>query len=452
MTVPAGFIPEEEYNSENTQIPKGFIEETSTYSPKSAKVAKGLKFFGWEPKPETIEPIRKQLVQKLQTPATEFVSSAFGGIGDIGSLLNEVIVRPLTEKMGSESVPFEETILGKIIPTSERLHKGFEEFAGEKLRPETTGEEIATNTLGFLGSWLGLGGKGIGKAGQLIGTNVKIPGVINTFLTAFAPATAYTAAKKADLPPWMQAASSIGASLLTHRLTNKSLNQIARDMYKKSDELSKNVMMPAEGLVNRLDKLQSSMSKGIETGPKSRINNTINQIKAKSSGGVIPLEDLVQIRKDTIEIGKEFTKDQLKGSEVFFRPLRSSLDSTINEFKNPEFQQAYRGANSIYRGIKESQRMEKFIKKHWTIGALGYGGNHVLNQLGYTSGIGAKTVSALPIAKTYNFMRALKRNPGFRKAYQDLLKNAAKENIPATTRSLKNFNKYYDSLNLEKEE
>lgn len=418
---------------------------------KSQKMAKEAKFFGYTPSSETIEKIRKPLVQKLLYPTTEFVTSALGAPGDVLSLVNELIAKPITKKITKEEgLPFEETLLGKIIPTSERLHKGIEEFAKEPLKPETIGEELLGTTAGFLGSILGLGTKGIGKTGKIPFTSKTMPGAVKTVLNAFAPAAAFVGTKRAELPPWMQASAAIGTSLLTHKLTNKSIRQVMSDLYSKSNELAKDVIMPSEGLMHRLDNLQDIMQKGIKTAPKSRINTLINEIKTKASGGAIPLEDLIQIRKDIIEVGKEFTKEQMKGSEKFFKPFRAVIDNTINDYRNPEFQQTFRQANSLFRGIKESQRMESWIKTHFKESALGLGGRFFAKMLSKT--IGLKPEMALVGIKQYNFTRALMRNPGFRKAYKDLLKNAANENIKGTSRSLKNFNQYYDKLGIEEKE
>ena len=134
--------------------------ETAQEPSKGAQAAsKALSFYGWRPSPETLEPIRHQLMQKLVYPATELTSSFLGGIGDLLDFANEVAVRPITEKIsGKESLPFKETPLGKILPTSERMHRGIEEFAGEKIKPETLGEELLGTGMGFLGSIAGLGG------------------------------------------------------------------------------------------------------------------------------------------------------------------------------------------------------------------------------------------------------------------------------------------------------
>lgn len=415
--------------------------QPSIPSDKSEKIAKDLTLFGYGPKPETIEKIRHQLIQKLVTPATEFTSSVLGAPGDVMSFLNEIIARPLTKAItGEKGVPVEEMPLH--LPTSGEFHAGFEGAAKEKLRPESITDKLLDTSAGFLGSMIGLGAKGLAKPGTIPFTKkaVKIPAAIKTALNAFAPAAAYVGAKEADLPPWQQAAAAIGTSFLTHRLTNKSLGQISKDLYTKSNELAKDVVIPADKLVSRLDSLQEVMNKGVKTGPKSRINTLISELKDKSSGGVIPLEELIETRKNINEVSKEFTKSQLKGSENFWKAVRSSVDSTIDDYGklNPEFGNTYREANSLYKGIQESKKMETWIKSHVKESAVGLAGNFLLKHLELMSGI--SPVKAAVIGKSALFTKSLIKNPGFRKAYKDILKNAANENIRGTARAFKDFN------------
>lgn len=423
-------------------------------SEKAQQIAKSFKFYGYEPKPSTIEAVRKPLVQKLVAPTTEFVSSALGSPGDLLSLVNQLIAKPVSEKItGQEGVPFEETFLGKLIPTSEKVHKGFETLAEEKLRPETIGEELLGTTAGFLGSMIGLGAKGLTKPGKIPFTVKTMPPAIKNVLNAFAPASAFVATKKADLPPWLQASATIGTSLLMHRATGKSLKQINKDLYDKSSEMSKNVMLPSTGLENRLNNLESVMSKGLKTAPKSRILNLIDEMKAKASGGAVPLDDLIQYRKDIIETSKEFTKELRKGSEKFWKPLRAAVDNTIGDYEklNPEFSKVFREANSLFRGINESKKIENFLSKNkFGSSVSGLASAYLMKTL--KSMVGITPTTALVGAKSYFFINALRKNPGFRKAYKDILKNAANENVRGTSRALKNFNQIAEKDKIFEEE
>ena len=120
----------------------------------------------------------------------------------------------------------------------------------------------------------------------------------------------------------------------------------------------------------------------------------------------------------------------------------------IQQFEkiNPEFKDIYRQANSLHRGIAESRRMENFITGNKYLNTLVIGGgNTILKLLGYGTG----AISTLSGIKAFNILRAFKRNPGLRKTYQQILKNAAKEDVRATGQAIKNFNKIIEREDLE---
>ena len=420
-------------------------------SDKSKEIAKSLKFYGFEPDPESVEAIRRPLVQKLLYPATEFTSATVGAPGDVLSLLNELIARPTAEFITKKPTqPYEETIFSKILPTSEMVHRKAEEAAGEKIRPESITEELIGTTSGFLGSMVGLGAKGLGKAGQIPFTKIKIPAAINTVLNAFAPAAAFTGAKKADLPPWMTVGATLGTSLLTHRLTNKAVPQIRNDLYKRAGDMSKGQVIYSDKLLDRIDGLYEQLQKGGKTSAKSSVMKFMDNIRAKAIGGGIELDDVIEARKNLFEESKMLTKQQYKPTERYWNQARKVLDDTIKDYKNPEFQKVFREANSLHRGIKESRKMEAWVKGHLKESAIGLGGNFLLRHLQIASGL--SPLKAAAATKAYYFTKALVKNPGFRKAYKDVLKNAANENIRGTSRALKNFNEYYTKLDIDKKE
>ena len=433
-------------------IPEGFALDpfVSEPSEKSKVAAQNLKFFGYQPKAETLEPIRHQLLQKVVLPVTEIASSALGGVGDVASLLNTLIGKPIGGK------EFEELPLIGQIPTSERLHKAAEQFAGEKIRPETIGEELLGTTAGFLGSMLGFGAKGLGKAGTIPYTKKVIPASVKTVLSLFAPASAFVAAKKAELPPWMQVGATIGTSLLTHKLTNKSIPQVSSELFETRNNLAKNVMIPGSPLASDLNELYNEMQKGGTTSVEKHIMNFLDNIKSKATGGDVPLEEILKSRTKLMQESRMFTPHQRKGTERFWNNAERILDKHIKEYKNPEFQKINEEANSLYKGLKESQRVERFLINHPKLSISGAGTAFLLHTLRDVTGISAVSPQTAFITagglKTFNFIRALKRNSGFRKAYHDVLKNAANENIKGTSRALKNFNQYYDQMEIEKQE
>jgi hypothetical protein len=392
-------------------------EKNPEISSKSEEIAKGFKFFGYQPNPETIEDIRQPVGVALKG----FAEGLVGTPGNIYEVGKSVFGLPQAKNP---------------LPTSQDVGSFFEKASGEKFQPQNLPEEILGETAGALGSILGLGGP---LKGPTLAKSLQ-----RTGLAAFIPATTSVLAGKAALPPWAQASAVIGSGLLTHRITGKSLNQIEKDLYTQSGNMSKGVVIPSNALNSRIEKLGSEMAQGLSTGPKTRIRSMMNEISAKASGGAIPLDDLIQFRKDVIEVSKEFTPEIRKGSARYWSGLRSAIDASIGDYEklNPEFSQVYRQANSIHRGLNEARYVERFIKNHKTASGFSTAGAEgFLKILGYSLGT-IPTITTAGATKMAEFTAAMVRNPGLRKAWKDILKDASKNEVKAVGNSLKVFEKY----------
>ena len=422
-------------------------EPKQSFSPRSAEIAKNASLFGKQLfTPEQVESVRKPLIQKVGVPAAEFVSSKLGFLGDLTSVVHSLTAGPLTQMITGQETPYEENYISKLLPTSEMLHKGFEELSGEKLRPETPFEELLATGAGFGGS---LGAGGWLKKGRVLGKD--IPALQRNLIASIVPASVLVGAKHADLPPWAQAATTVTSSLLTHKLTNKSFKEIAGDLYKKSDQIAQGIMMPSGPLANRLQDFSTKLSEGLTTGPKGRMRNVVNEIEGKIGGGAYRLKDLIKWRQDVNEVSKEFTKAQLKGSENEWRGLRNLIDQTIGDYEktNPEFSQVYRQANSLYRGLNETKSVENWIKSHKALSGLGIGAELFLGAFTHTLG---GVIPAATATKMTEMIAALVRNKGLRKAYADTFKNAAKQDVRATASSLNRMNKQLEKEGIEEED
>jgi len=418
---------------------------------KEQQVAHGFKFFGYEPKPESVAEIRKPLVQKVLYPGTEFLSSVLGMSGDVASLLHTVIAKPLAEMItGKEEVPYEQSPLGQILGTSEKIHQMAEQAAGEKIRPESVTDELLGTTAGFLGSMFGSGALGLAKPGVIPFTSKTMPASVKTVLSAFAPAAAFVGAKKADLPPWMQASAAIGTSILTHKATNKSIKQLSNELFNTRNSLSKDVLIPGGPVSEDFTKLYAEMQKGGSTSVENHIMKFLNPLKAKAEGGDVLLDELIAARSKLFQESKMFTRKQIKGTERFWDEAERILDRGIKNYKNPEFQRINTEANSLYKGIKESQKIEEWIKNNKTLAMIaGSSGGLAVKLLSYA--MSPKPITVLLGIKGLNFTKALIKNPGFRKAWKDILKNASNENVRGTARALKSFNQIGQQLDLTEE-
>lgn len=384
---------------------------------KSEKIAKSLKFYGVKPKAATIESIR----QKVGTGLRGLAGGLIGTPSDIVKLLTKVAKAPLGGLLGKPVGKAAEKIT-EFLPTSEKVEQFFDTMAGEKFEPKTTTEKLIANTASGLGAIL-LGGP--------LKATTRLPSGVRTVMAAVAPAVAMTATEKADLPPWAQAASAIGASLLVHKFTGKNIKSVRNEWYRKADKLAEGKSIKAESLNKNLSKLETLLYKGGKTGPKEAVKKLANEVKGKIHGGRIGLDELIEFKKNINERMGEFEK--IKGSKGFWKMLGGMVDKGIGQYEkfNPEFKKVFRQANSLHKGLREARVIESFIKSHPIISAEA---GLVLNMLP------GGAVTKVGILKGGELVAAFARNPGLRKAYFEVLKNASKNEVRGTLNAVKKFN------------
>jgi len=404
----------EEVNGKFRLVDPSELEPT-----KEEKVAKSLKFFGYQPSPEAIRKIRQPVGVGLK-------GLTKGLLGTAGELI------AFPQRIAGVKKP----ITG--LPTTEQVGDFFEKLSGEEFKPENLTEEFIDRGAEFLGSILGLGG-------PLKGTTLaKTMG--RTILGAFAPAGASIAAEKAKLPPWAQIASTIGTSFLTHRLTGKGLRDIERGLYRNARELAADNEISATSLRNGIKNQIKNLKKGgIEQSDREalrKLNDTLGAIKDNK----IKISDLMETKVKLNEArGKLFAKDLgksgVRAARKKLKDVAGLLDKNVEKFDNPKFQTTLKQANQLHSGVAETRKMFNFIKDHPQLSGLS---SLALKYL-FPSLIkwGGPIAAAGQVGQ---FMKAMTKFPGYRKAYFDVLKNAAKEEVRGTAGALKKFNKQTEDL------
>jgi len=415
MTFPEfGKIIEEtpkEFPEFGKEISEDEIEEKGP-SEKSKKIAKSLSFYGHQPKPETIEKIRRPVGIGLKG-----LAKGLGGTyGDMLDLAKSIV--------GEKGKTF--------IPTSEGIGKIFDKYAKEDFIPNTPVEKIIDKTAHGFGSLMSLGG--------------PLQTALRTGLAAFVPASVSVASEEAGLPDWANASLTIGSAILTHKATTPSLRKINQQLYQIAEKLAEGQVVSAKQLIKNLAPIKKVLAKGGSTGPKAAISKFIEEIEEKAASGNIGVDELMEFKKNIGERMGEFLK--IKGSKGIWKLLGKSVDDSIQEFEkvSPQFKYVYRQANSLYKGLNEARWFERWMKKHPVLSVQGTGVLGLLKMAGI-SGAGAKGIIAAPMLKAAEFSLSMMRNPGLRKAWFGVFKNAFKNEVRATASSLKKFNK-----ELEKED
>ncbi len=315
-----------------------------------------------------------------------------------------------------------------VLPTSENISNFIEKLAGKKVEDKSLVEEVASGTAGAFGSVLGLGGP------LKAATPLKALG--RTLLAAFTPTAAVKAADLADAPDWVKAPIAIGASLLTHRFTGKSLRQINTDLFKQAEGLATGQKVNASGLSREINRIQGLLQKGGSTSAKSGAKGILNEIEQKISNNEIGVDDLMEFKRNISEKVGEFLN--IKGSKSIFKLIGKAVDSGIGVFEtsSPEFSKVFRQANSLFKGRNEATIIERFIKSHPLLSAEGAAFTKLLLPI-----TGKVAVGVAGLAKATELAGALFRNKGLRQAYFEVFKNASKSEIKATANALSKFNK-----------
>lgn len=421
-------VDEAQEPKEQESAAKFRIVEETPEEPKQSqaeKIAKEFKLFGYQPSPETIEKIRHPAGVGLKGLAS-------GILGTPGDLIS------FTQKMAGVKEPL------KILPTSENVGSFFEKLAGEEFKPENLSEEFIERGSEFLGGILGLGG-------PLKGTTAA-KSIGKTLLGAFAPAGVSLFTEKAELPAWSQVAATVGTGFLTHRLTGTSLKDMNKELYQRSRALAGDTKVSAKPLAQAAEKLTESLKKGgIATSDRPALTK-LRQIQQASKPGEIGVTELMDFKRKINEArGMLFARDLGKPGVASARrnlnAVSKIVDKGLKTFKNNEFQEAFRDANQLYSGMKETARMANWMKQHRLF--TGTGGallKYLFPSVGLKAGVGIGAT-----LQAGQFVKTLAKNPAYRKAYWNVLKNAAKEDIRGTATAVKRFNKETEKYKVVKE-
>jgi hypothetical protein len=265
-------------------------------------------------------------------------------------------------------------------------------------------------------------------------------------LRAFAPAGVSLTAEKMKLPPWMQVASTIGTSFLTHRMTGKGLNEIKNALYSQSRELAGENKVNASKMLSGLSNLKKRITAGGTGVSEKPALVKIQELEEAAKDGKVGVNELADFKRKINELrGSLFEKDLgkagMKTAKRNLNDVSGIIDNTIKEFDNPEFQKVYSDANTLHGGIAETQAVAKWLGKHFKeSGVTGA----VLKY--FMPSLFNKGLVAIPAAQAYKFAKAVLTKEGYRKAYWQVLKEASNENMKGTAAAIKNFNKKSEKI------
>lgn len=250
--------------------------------------------------------------------------------------------------------------------------------------------------------------------------------------------------------------------------TRKELANKAKENYAKADELKetfKHKNFDAPKLNKFTNKLSSELNIGVKTPKKKILQEALKPIQDALFDNKININEATTIKKDINELIRnsatpyEAKKTLGKISRMLLEPIEEA-----GKF-NPEWYKNWSEAQKITEGLKSSEDIISFISKHaklsketksnlstFTKASAGLGGLgstvYSIFSKGLVPTLGTATAVAVgaKLGKEFVFkpLASMYKNPVIKKYYRDVLKNAARQNIPAMQRSLTKFEHAYN--------
>ena len=396
--------------------------------------------------PEGKEPsFSKKLGTNVGYAGKKFTGELIGGFGSLAELIGKI------PYLGGGA-----KAISTILPKVEGVEKGYEKVLGRKFEPTGMISEILGEAARFAGGLISFGG--MPRAATTAGRIGR--GLVATGL----PAAASVLTKKGKLPPWAQAAATIGTSLAAHKLTGLDARQIERGLYREARTSAGNATINARqgirgtggarGLPSFESELRTMRNEILRGGTSSvykdptlkHINDLLNSIHRNK--GNMSIQELLAFRENINTTRGTLFKRAMSGevnapkAKRLINNLNGSLDNFLNRYQNPEFQRAYRTANSIHKGRMDTRKIYEFLSSHafnktYSSGVgLGLAYSMINGSIGTIAG---KAAPAAAIAQAGAWANAMAKNPGLRYAFREFLRSASREELKATGKALNNL-------------
>ena len=390
------------------------------------------------------ENVLQGIVRQKARQVSNLATRAVGLPGDVMSLVNEYIANPTVEFFGGPNIPYEQTLVGKILPTTETHRKGVEGTFGEYLKPQNEVEKFVDDVIEDTALLFAPGSKGVKASKQIpkafkrsLGVNVAAKGVSG--VTGSETAGDYT---------------KLGGLLALSVLDAPSAAKQISALYKNAEsKLPENAKISSTKINRQLSSLEDSITKKRPrenlSAPEKFVIDQIDKVKNLTASGDLSIEQAIaqkrSLNKELSTLFKEVPnpKEQ-QNVKNLAKKVNGYLNESIEEYgrKNPEFYKKYKEADKAYGVMAQSQFVSKWIENHV---AYTPATNGLLHLLG-TSAATKASVLVAPYQVTKLGYRVIK-SPTLRKIYLETIRAASKENAGQ-------FNKLLERLDkeLQKEE
>lgn len=405
-------------------------------------------------------PSSKQYLEGLAhagaTQLTSSASAALGLPGDVLGFINDFVARPLTELItGKESLPYEETGIGKIIGTSSQIEKGFHK-AIPYTKPRNDYEKFANNLASTTTSLLIPGGQA--KVGRFIALNRPTRALLKSVGAEVVKTGAENLSGNEDIGNLAKA----GALFTLALLDNKGAGKYVGSIYKNAEnalEKAGNPSVNASSLKKELINLRNKLSKGTLAESERAVVTDIEQILGHFKGDEIPVENLWGSVRSLNEqkqklIRSAASKEGRLRARKFYDSVIGDLNKELTKYgkQNPNFGKPFQDAQEGFGTLAKSNLISNWVEKNLHFSPINKWLPHLFGAGsigGTTLGLVSPSAIAIPTAgyQSVKFLYRISKSPTLRKYYFSTLRSAIREDVATFNKNLKKLDK-----NLEKED
>jgi len=277
----------------------------------------------------------------------------------------------------------------------------------------------------------------------------KDPTKFKSFLKALGTATAAKGSsgtlKALGAGETAQNTAEIGTLLLTGLMGKKTADAFVADKYKTArGKIPAGTMVNTNKFAGELSRLEQELAKGVSTNTKDAVKSATAELRAKASGGAMPMDEIVESyhnineRLSSKKLFDELNTTERKALKHRYDKLKDIIRGQISEYgkSNPDFFNEWTEANAAFKTIADSKKVSNFLQSK-----LGRIPKYLSGSLAYELFTGhpvaaAGLAGAAAPVKMGELLYRISKDPSLRKHYLNVIKEAGNENLPAVIKSL----------------
>lgn len=396
--------------------------------------------YNLEPEQPKSTSITKESLHRVPAQATAGAAATLPGIfGDVLSL-PYAGVNKLVSSLGGTDVPYEESSIGKLLPTTEMHKKALQEgipYLKPKNKIESFANDVASDAISLF-----LPGGSLKKAG-LRSTNLA-----RSFATSLGANSAGSFVSDLTGDPEKGAYTKLGSMFLLSALNKPGVQKELGNLYQKADSLlPKNATVNSERLEKQMNDLKNRILNGrqasdLAASEKFVINEADTILRQIEDGqsNVGTLRSAIRSLNENLE--KAVYEAPSKSTRTRARKLATQINRNVRETladygkQNPEWWKLQQAADQGTATFHQSNFITRFIENNVKHGTVAHGILHAL-------GVGFGTAGFVPYqsAKT---LYQITKSPTLARHYARVVSSAAAENASLMNQEIKSLEEAFE--------